>query len=671
MMNNNQKKRLLVFFFYDKDGIVDSYLRYFLDDLTKNVAETIVVCNGLLSADGRKAFQKYTDKIIVRENKGLDVWAYKTGLEYYGWDKLAEFDEVILSNSTMMGPVYPFKEMFDTMDQKEDLDFWGLTLHHGSNVDPFGSNPYGYLPLHMQSHFIVYRQRFVKSLDLQMFWQNMRPIGGYEDSVGSYESYFTKAFEDKGFKWDVYVDTRDMLDVTSYPLMYAPVKLIKEYRCPIFKRRSFFQPLESMLNDTAGQTTEELYHYLKNETDYDVNLIWDNALRTMHMEDLYNSLHLDYILPRDYTMNPQPSKAKVALVMHLYFMDMLEESMSMAQSMPKTADIYITTNTAEKVEQIEKMIPKMLDGYRVKVIQTENKGRDVSALLVAAAPYIKDHDYVCFFHDKKTGYVKPATVGEGFKYDCYENSLSSKEYVKNVINMFDQNPRLGLMVPPLPNNGDYYPAVMNTKGWTSSYDCTKKLADKMELNVPISPDKRPIAPVGTVFWFRMSAIKKLFDMEWKYEDFPKEPALVDGTVMHAIERIYPFVAQSAGYYSAVVMSDYYARMHVVNMEYYTFELSKAAYRLVQPTWFWLTIAALKQVASYRAGENANNTSSTNNNQGLLDQRVSTEPFLRRCRNFLQLHAPKPVFYFALRVKRFFLPSKVGYYDLEIPKKSKE
>ncbi len=42
---------------------------------------------------------------------------------------------------------------------------------------------------------------------------------------------------------------------------------------------------------------------------------------------------------------------------------------------------------------------------------------------------------------------------------------------------------------------------------------------------------------------------------------PPEPLPQDGTISHAIERIYPFVAQSAGYPPAVVMSKSYAVTH--------------------------------------------------------------------------------------------------------------
>ena len=100
-------KRLGIYFFFDKDGIVDKYVDYVLEDLTKHVDKLIVVCNGQLNEQGRKTFEKFTGNIIVRENKGFDVWAYKTAIDSEGWNKLIEYDEIILMNYTIMGPVYP------------------------------------------------------------------------------------------------------------------------------------------------------------------------------------------------------------------------------------------------------------------------------------------------------------------------------------------------------------------------------------------------------------------------------------------------------------------------------------------------------------------------------------------------------------------------------------
>jgi len=222
-------KRLGIFFFYEKNGDVDDFITYYLADLNKNLTELVVVCNGKLSEQGRAAFSQFTDNIIVRENKGLDVWAYKTALDSYGWAKLSEFDEIVMTNSTLMGPVRPLKEMFDAMWENQDLDFWGLSIHHGAKSNPFkGKHLYNYLPVHIQSHFIVYRQRFVQNPELQAYWDNMPMIESYTDSVQRYEAVFTKQFEDKGFKWDVYVKTDDLKDFTDYPLLVCPTLLLRE-----------------------------------------------------------------------------------------------------------------------------------------------------------------------------------------------------------------------------------------------------------------------------------------------------------------------------------------------------------------------------------------------------------------------------------------------------------
>ncbi len=205
----------------------------------------------------------------MRENKGLDVWAYKMVLYSYCWDKLSEFDEIVMTNSTFTGPVRPLKEMFDAMAENQDLDFWGLSIHHGAKSNPFkGKHIYNYLPVHIQSHFIVYRQRFVKAPELQHYWDNMPMIESYNDFVQRYEAVFTKQFEDKGFKWDVYVKTDDLKDFTDYPLLSARRMHCYGEKVPAVQAPQLYARAGAYLNDTAGEPVQELYAYLRDETDY-------------------------------------------------------------------------------------------------------------------------------------------------------------------------------------------------------------------------------------------------------------------------------------------------------------------------------------------------------------------------------------------------------------------
>ena len=344
-------KRLGIFFFYEKNGDVDDFITYYLRDLARNLTELIVVCNGKLSKQGRAAFEEFTDQIIVRENKGLDVWAYKTALDHYGWQRLSEFDEVVMTNSTLMGPVRPLKEMFDAMAERTNLDFWGLTIHHGAEGNPFkGKHLYNYLPVHIQSHFIVYRKKFIQSKELQNYWDTMPMIESYTDSVQRYESVFTKQFADKGYQWDVYVNTDDLKEFTDYPLLVCPTRLLRDKKCPLFKRRSFMHDFEAYLNDTAGEPVRELYAYLRDHTDYPLELIWKNMIRTMHPHEFTRNLGLTRIIQPTVQNKAQAEEIRanrrIALAMHLYFMDMLDQSMAFAAKFPPETDVFEAVRTA-------------------------------------------------------------------------------------------------------------------------------------------------------------------------------------------------------------------------------------------------------------------------------------------------------------------------------------
>ena len=328
----------------------------------------------------------------------------------------------------------------------------------------------------------------------------MPEIQSYNQSVGLYESAFTKLFADKGFKWDVYVNTDDFEGITDQPVMFYPKKLISERHCPIFKRRLFFHSYKDMLNHTAGETSLLLYDYLVAE---------------------------------------------------------------------KLYDMYITTNTEEKKTVIERIFQKLpCSKLQVKVI--ENRGRDVSALLVGMREVVREYDLVCFSHDKKTAQSNPGSVGLSFAYKCYANVLYNRAYVENVITLFDENPRMGMLVPPAPLHGEY--RELYGQRWGMNYSNTKKLCKELGIRVPMSETENPIAPYGSVFWFRPKAMKKILDKNWTFEDFPQEPLAVDGTISHAIERLYGFAAQAEGYYSAIGMSDVFARIEYTNLDYYVTHL---------------------------------------------------------------------------------------------------
>lgn len=570
LTNKGDIKRAAIYVFYDKDGIVDDYVPTFLTELKKYTTYLLVVVNGTVNEIGKKKLLSVCDDLLIRENTGYDITGYKKGIEHITWDKMSEFDECILVNSTLYGPIYPFKDMFDTMNAR-DLDFWGITKHHKVSYDCFGTCKYHYIPEHIQSCFLVIRNSMLVSEEYQKMWRELPEIHSYAEAIGFFEVIFTKEFTEKGFKADVYVNTDDLEGYTRYPLMMMSSELVINRKCPVIKQKSFSQNYYDILTDTVGNATVDTFDFINEHTDYDVNLIWDNILRTCNMADIKNLMHLNYILPKNYTIPCKTVKnKKIALMMHLYYPDLVDYCLKYARSMPDNADLIITTPREDTKKIIEGKL-KNLPFKNCKVLLIDNRGRDVSALLVGLAPYVYQYDYICFVHDKKTKQVQPYANGDSFSYKCFENNLASKEFVENVIATFEKNPRLGMLFPPPPNHGCFY-QIIGTE-WASNYENTLALAYKLKLHINVDWTKEPIAPLGTMFWFRPKALKTLFDYGWKYEDFPEEPNGYDGTLLHAIERIYGFVVQNEGYYPAWLMSDKFAQIELTNLHFMLRELN--------------------------------------------------------------------------------------------------
>lgn len=568
MILGDKPSRLGIFFFYDTEGKVDTYVERLLEGMLPNLKELVIVVNGLLDEQGRERLDRFANRLIIRENTGLDVWAYKTALDAYGWERLVEFDELVLFNSTIMGPVRPFEEMFTEMAGR-DLDFWGITGFHAVNhVD---SSLPGVAPIsaHIQSHFHVYRRSLVESRSFQSYWEEMPEIRDYHDSVMKHEKPFTARFENLGFRSGLYVDTSDLEELTAHPIIFQAKKLLAERRCPIFKRRSFFHDYEDVLYQAVGNAALDLYEYLRDETDYDTDLIWENLLRTVELTDLVKNLQLTYVLPTQ-VVPVEPKPSRIALVMHVHYMELLPQMLHYAASMPVDSDVIITVGSEEKAALVAKACEDL--PQRTIVRKIVNRGRDVSALLVGAADLVLDYEIVCFIHDKRTVQVQPGTVGEGFALKCFENVAPTPQFVSNVLALFDREPRLGLLAPMPPNHGDYFP--ISAYAWGPNLDNTKSLLAQLGANVQIHEEKGLVAPLGSVFWFRPAAMKALFEKGWTYEDFPLEPLGGDGTISHAIERSYAYVAQSAGYFSAWLFSDRFARIEITNLAFYTRELTR-------------------------------------------------------------------------------------------------
>lgn len=264
-----------------------------------------------------------------------------------------------------------------------------------------------------------------------------------------------------------------------------------------------------------------------------------------------------------------------AVFVYLFYEDLFEKSLKQLTNIPNNCDIYIATNTERKLVSLKKKVDRILLDKNVYLHIHVGKGRDVSALLVLFNNYCLKYEVICFIHDKKSSQMKYESVGRDFNNHIWESLIGSEEQVKNILNSFRDEKHLGLLVPSMVSHGEYFHTAIDL--WTVCYDGTVELAEKLGLDVIIKGDKNPVS-VGTAFWARTIALKKLFEFDFSYEMFPDEPFPIDGSISHCIERIFPYVALDAGYYTGIVYSKDIASNSLLNQSY---ELNKILKKLDQ------------------------------------------------------------------------------------------
>ncbi|RWC51137.1 MAG: hypothetical protein EOS55_03485 [Mesorhizobium sp.] len=551
-------RRAAVFSLYNERGIADEYVIFLLTKLRELVERIVVVSNGNLSKHSEVAVGKVCDQLLIRENEGFDVGGYKAGMEAIGFDELSKYDELVLLNDTCYGPIFPFSEMFSEMEGR-NCDFWGSSAHQEMTPNPFTGTDY--LPRHLTANFIAIRKDMLKSRAFKRYWKNLPEIKTYIDAILLHESQFTKYFTDLGYVAEAYVDPGEY--GSHYPAFINVDETVIN-RFPLLKRRPFFHD-PTFLEHYAIDLPRAL-RVLKETSDYDLNLIWRNVLRTSELRNLNTNAALMSVLPdkRAKDDGAAADYGNVAVCAHIYYTDLLDELLALTGNIPVPYDFIATTNTPEKKAEIEAALATRpgIKKVIVRVVE-QNRGRDMSSLFISLRDLLIDdrYDLVCRLHTKKSPQVQ-SSRGNLFKRHMLDNLLNTRGYVQNVLDMFHDNPSVGLAIPPMVHI--FFPTMGHS--WFVNKPRAEETARLLNINVKFD-ESTPVAAYGTMFWFRPRALHKMFEYKWKWEEFNAEPDHVDGGLAHVLERLIAYAAQDAGYTTQHIMCAHQAAHNYTMLEF--------------------------------------------------------------------------------------------------------
>lgn len=253
-------RRTGIFCLFTPSGEMDSTIIHSIKSMYEITDYFIIVVNGSINSIDK--LRNYADEIVIRENIGFDIGAYKEIIlspKYI--DKIKEVDELILCNSSFYGPFIAFREIFEKMEGSV-CDFWGIS---SSETD---------ISQHIQSYFYVFRRSVLEGKELFRYLrEKVNPERlDYFDACSIFENGLFHTLKKAGYWFDAY---KRSIDCDIYQNPYGSVKLDG---LPVLKKKIFskeFYQKKRIVNALS---------YVKEIYGFDIEPILDHARRVYGIE---------------------------------------------------------------------------------------------------------------------------------------------------------------------------------------------------------------------------------------------------------------------------------------------------------------------------------------------------------------------------------------------------
>ncbi|MBF0778587.1 rhamnan synthesis F family protein [Streptococcus cuniculi] len=514
-------KRLLLYVHFNKFQNLSSHVEYQLMHMRPLFSTVVFISNSQLSQEAVELLQNENliDTFVQRENIGFDFAAWRDGMTHVGFSTLGEYDSVTLMNDTCFGPLWDMGEVYRRFEGDEDVDFWGMTNHRATKD----------FPEHIQSYYLAFSGKVVRSTVFQTFWQRIENVTDVQEVIKNYETQVTTNLVEAGFRYKTVCDTVDF-DTTGmlHPdfSYYNPTAIIQN-RVPFIKVKTI-------------DANQSIIPYILNEieanSNYPVDLIVSHMSKINHPDFKY-LLARKYLLP---TENLSLIEKKVAVHLHVFYVDLLQEFLTAFEAFTFSYDLFITTDCKEKVAEIEVILAE--NNRPATIVVTGNIGRDVLPML-KLKKRLKGYDHIGHFHTKKS---KEADfwAGESWRKELITMLVRP---ANGILSRMEQQEDLGIVIADIPTffrfnkivdayNEHQIAPIMN--------DLWEKMGCKKQID--FAAFHTFVMSYGTYIWFKYDALEALFDLNLADQDVPAEP-LPQNSILHAIERLLIYIAWDKGY----------------------------------------------------------------------------------------------------------------------------
>ena len=229
-------------------------------------------------------------------------------------------------------------------------------------------------------------------------------------------------------------------------------------------------------------------------------------------------------------------KSHSAVVLHLYYEDLFPELFQKYFAGMTGADFFISVRFNAPLSLLREVSAAIPNCYFVK---TDHRGRDMLPFLVTLDRLSHfEYEFACKLHTKKSPQLEDGGVWRNHLMECL---VGGGDPVAKAKVAFGGDATAGLLIP----SGSLYDLAERETHF-GNIAWLDRILSKMDCS-RYSGNYDFKFPAGSMFWFRVDALRGLLDLELSADDFAHETGQLDGTLAHALERMVLLLAEQRGY----------------------------------------------------------------------------------------------------------------------------
>lgn len=225
-------------------------------------------------------------------------------------------------------------------------------------------------------------------------------------------------------------------------------------------------------------------------------------------------------------------KMRIAVHLHIFYPDLVPEFIAFLGNIPIAFDMFISVPESVSVDkqELRTQFKALANVSSVVIERIPNCGRDIAPMICTFGKELMRYDVLLHLQTKKSPHDPNK---EGWRRYILEHLLGSKDLVGSILTALSFG--VGAVTPPdflfnIPPDGWSHP---------NNIQEAQKIVNRCGMGLNLQIDCPSIDfPQGSMIWARVDYIKEMFNTGLLYTDFPPEPIPVDGTIAHALERMF-------------------------------------------------------------------------------------------------------------------------------------